>query len=230
MKPDRVVIGQRTRGLKTDAGNSCAVHADRRARDGDRTAERRADQTANAMLARISFMNEVANVCELVGADVDQVRRAIGADRRIGTSFSFLESVRRAVFRRTSGAGASPRKRTTVQDAARRRIGERLAENAAALEDARTSAASERPWRCGASRSNRGPTTCGSAVDCAHRGSPGRRRRQPPTTPKRRGSRRGSSLRVTFAAGNYERSRTPTPRYRDGVERVPAPILPRCGS
>jgi UDPglucose 6-dehydrogenase len=45
---------------------------------------------ANAMLAtRISFMNEVANVCELVGADVDQVRRAVGADRRIGTSFLF---------------------------------------------------------------------------------------------------------------------------------------------
>jgi UDPglucose 6-dehydrogenase len=45
---------------------------------------------ANAMLAtRISLMNEVANVCELVGADVDEVRRAIGADRRIGTSFLF---------------------------------------------------------------------------------------------------------------------------------------------
>jgi UDPglucose 6-dehydrogenase len=45
---------------------------------------------ANAMLAtRISFMNEVANLCELVGADVDHVRRAIGSDRRIGTSFLF---------------------------------------------------------------------------------------------------------------------------------------------
>jgi UDPglucose 6-dehydrogenase len=45
---------------------------------------------SNAMLAtRISFMNEVANVCELVGADVDHVRRAIGSDKRIGPSFLF---------------------------------------------------------------------------------------------------------------------------------------------
>jgi UDPglucose 6-dehydrogenase len=45
---------------------------------------------ANAMLAlRISFMNEMANVCELVGADVDQVRRAVASDRRIGPSFLF---------------------------------------------------------------------------------------------------------------------------------------------
>jgi UDPglucose 6-dehydrogenase len=45
---------------------------------------------ANAMLAtRISFMNEVANLCELVGADVDQVRRAIGSDKRIGPAFLF---------------------------------------------------------------------------------------------------------------------------------------------
>ena len=45
---------------------------------------------ANAILAtRISFMNEIANVCELVGADVDSVRKAIGSDRRIGSSFLF---------------------------------------------------------------------------------------------------------------------------------------------
>ena len=45
---------------------------------------------ANAMLAtRISFMNEFANVCEAFGGDVDQVRRAMGADKRIGPAFLF---------------------------------------------------------------------------------------------------------------------------------------------
>lgn len=45
---------------------------------------------ANALLAsRISFMNEVANLCELFNADVDQVRHAVGSDRRIGPSFLF---------------------------------------------------------------------------------------------------------------------------------------------
>jgi UDPglucose 6-dehydrogenase len=45
---------------------------------------------ANAMLAtRVSFMNEIANICERVSADVDEVRRAISADRRIGPAFLF---------------------------------------------------------------------------------------------------------------------------------------------
>src|SRR5207249_103598 len=49
-----------------------------------------AKYASNAMLAtRISFMNEIDNVCEAVGADVDEVRRAIGSDKRIGSSFLF---------------------------------------------------------------------------------------------------------------------------------------------
>jgi len=45
---------------------------------------------ANAMLAtRISFMNDIANLCELVGADVDAVRRGIGSDTRIGRKFLY---------------------------------------------------------------------------------------------------------------------------------------------
>jgi UDPglucose 6-dehydrogenase len=49
-----------------------------------------AKYAANAMLAtRISFMNEIANVCELYGADVDMVRQAVATDTRIGSSFLF---------------------------------------------------------------------------------------------------------------------------------------------
>ena len=92
MKPDRVVIGvEDPRAQKlmielyapfTRTGAPILVM--------DCASAELAKYAANAMLAtRISFMNEVANVCELVGADVDQVRRAIGSDQRIGSSFLF---------------------------------------------------------------------------------------------------------------------------------------------
>jgi UDPglucose 6-dehydrogenase len=92
MKPDRVVIGaEDPRGAElmlelyqpfTRTGAPIMVM--------DCASAELTKYAANAMLAvRISFMNEVANVCELVGADVDQVRRAIGADSRIGSSFLF---------------------------------------------------------------------------------------------------------------------------------------------
>jgi UDPglucose 6-dehydrogenase len=94
MKPDRVVIG-------VDPGDDRAAALMKElygpfTRTGapimmmDTASAELSKYAANSFLAsRISFMNEVANMCELVGADVDQVRKAIGADRRIGTSFLF---------------------------------------------------------------------------------------------------------------------------------------------
>ena len=92
MKPDRVVIGAEDPKATelmlelyapfTRTGAPIMVM--------DCASAELAKYAANAMLAtRISFMNEVANVCERVGADVDHVRKAIGSDRRIGTSFLF---------------------------------------------------------------------------------------------------------------------------------------------
>ena len=92
MKPDRVVIGaedDRARDLMLEL-YAPFTRTDAPIMVMDCASAELAKYAANAMLAtRISFMNEVANVCEAVGADVDQVRRAVGSDRRIGTSFLF---------------------------------------------------------------------------------------------------------------------------------------------
>jgi len=92
MKPDRVVIGstdERARKLMAELyapyvrqGNP-VIFMDERSSELTKYA-------ANSFLAtKISFMNEIANLCELVGADVDMVRRGIGADDRIGKRFLF---------------------------------------------------------------------------------------------------------------------------------------------
>jgi UDPglucose 6-dehydrogenase len=92
MKPDRVVIGtedERAAAVMTELYGPFT-------RTGapimlmDTASAELSKYAANSILAtRISFMNEIANVCELVGANVDQVRKAIGSDRRIGSSFLF---------------------------------------------------------------------------------------------------------------------------------------------
>ncbi|RPI53601.1 MAG: UDP-glucose/GDP-mannose dehydrogenase family protein [Acidobacteria bacterium] len=92
LKPDRVVIGvedDRARALMSELYAPFT-------RTGapimmmDTASAEMCKYAANAILAtRISFMNEVANVCEAFGANVDQVRKAIGSDRRIGQSFLF---------------------------------------------------------------------------------------------------------------------------------------------
>ena len=92
MKPDRVVIGADD---SKAADLMVALHKPF-TRTGapimvmDTASAELAKYAANAMLAtKISFMNEIANVCEAYGADVDRVRQAMGSDRRIGTAFLF---------------------------------------------------------------------------------------------------------------------------------------------
>jgi UDPglucose 6-dehydrogenase len=92
MKPDRVVIGAED---PKAAELMVALHKPF-TRTGapimvmDCASAELSKYAANAMLAtKISFMNEVANVCEAYGADVDRVRQAMGSDRRIGPAFLF---------------------------------------------------------------------------------------------------------------------------------------------
>jgi UDPglucose 6-dehydrogenase len=92
MKPDRVVIGTRSEKAKRIMERLYAPLV----RQGNPVMfmdERSAELTkyaANAFLAtKITFMNEIANLCERVGANVDEVRRGIGSDSRIGKRFLF---------------------------------------------------------------------------------------------------------------------------------------------
>lgn len=92
MKPDRVVIGTMDERARKLMGELYSPYV----RQGNPIVfmdERSSELTkyaANSFLAtKISFMNEIANLCEKVGADVDMVRRGIGADDRIGRRFLF---------------------------------------------------------------------------------------------------------------------------------------------
>lgn len=96
MRPDRVVVGcdntdsgQRARTLLSRLYAPFNRHHERTLYMDRRSAEL-TKYAANAMLAtRISFMNEIANLADVVGADVDAVRRGIGSDERIGQSFLY---------------------------------------------------------------------------------------------------------------------------------------------
>ena len=92
LKPDRVVIG----AASAEAFKIMRELYDPFVRTGapilemDNASAEMTKYAANALLAtRISFMNEIANLCERVGADVDFVRKGIGSDRRIGHHFLF---------------------------------------------------------------------------------------------------------------------------------------------
>jgi len=92
MKPDRIVIGTDSKRAETVMRELYAPFSrnhDKMIVMGVRDAEM-TKYAANAMLAtKISFINEVANLCEHLGVDVEKVRRGIGADQRIGHSFIY---------------------------------------------------------------------------------------------------------------------------------------------
>jgi len=92
MKPDRVVVGTMDERARKLLGELYGPYV----RQGnpiifmDERSSELTKYAANSFLAtKISFMNEVANLCEVVGADVDMVRRGIGSDDRIGKRFLF---------------------------------------------------------------------------------------------------------------------------------------------
>ncbi|MES2425464.1 MAG: UDP-glucose/GDP-mannose dehydrogenase family protein [Bacteroidota bacterium] len=92
MKPDRIVVGTLDERARKLMGELYAPYV----RQGnpiiymDQRSSELTKYAANSFLAtKISFMNEIANMCELVGADVDMVRRGIGSDERIGRRFLF---------------------------------------------------------------------------------------------------------------------------------------------
>lgn len=92
MKPDRVVIGTSDERARKTMGELFAPFV----RSGnpviymDEASAELTKYAANAFLAvKISFMNEIARLCEMLGADVDMVRKGIGSDDRIGKRFLF---------------------------------------------------------------------------------------------------------------------------------------------
>lgn len=92
MKPDRVVIGASTDQAKQIMGQLYGPYV----RQGnpiinmDKRSAELTKYAANSFLAtKITFMNEIARICELLGADVDMVRKGMGSDDRIGKRFLF---------------------------------------------------------------------------------------------------------------------------------------------
>lgn len=141
MRPDRVVIGsddERATALLRELYTPFQRNHERVLQMSVRSAEL-TKYAANAMLAtRISFMNELANLAERLGADIEQVRRGIGSDPRIGFDFlyagagfggsCFPKDV--AALRRTAMEAGHPLQLlgavAAVNDAQKRVLGEKI--------------------------------------------------------------------------------------------------------
>jgi UDPglucose 6-dehydrogenase len=143
MKPDRVVIGVESDHARSVMAELYApfVRTGKPIIFMDIPSAEMTKYAANAMLAtRISFMNEIANLCERVGADVDNVRKGIGTDSRIGSAFLFpgpgyggscFPKDVKALVRTASECGMPLRVLTSVEEAneaQKRRLSAKLRE------------------------------------------------------------------------------------------------------
>ena len=93
MKPDRIVIGTETataRQAMERLYRTILMHNNRNVIYTDTRTAEMIKYAATSMLAtRVSFMNEIANLCEIVGADINVVRHGVGTDSRIGPKYIF---------------------------------------------------------------------------------------------------------------------------------------------
>ncbi len=141
MKPDRVVVGTTTRRSATCCRDLYQpyLRTDKPFLGMSPESAEMTKYVANALLAtKISFINEMANLCERAGADINDVRRGIGHDSRIGFAFLFPGvGYGGSCFPRTCGrwprspgrTASSPAMLDAVHD------GERVPEDRAARED-----------------------------------------------------------------------------------------------
>jgi hypothetical protein len=168
MKPDRVVIGtddERATHLMRALYSPFLRNRDRLLVMDRRSAEL-TKYAANAMLAtRISFMNELANLAERLGADIELVRQGIGSDPRIGTQFLYPGcGLRRLVL--SEGREDTPHRAERWHGSASTGCCggyQRCAEARAGGQDRRRASAQisqAGASRSGGCRSNREPTMC----------------------------------------------------------------------
>ena len=220
MHPDRVVIG-------ADPGDeeaAAAVAALYEPLGGEilRTDVASAEMiklASNAFLAtKISFINEIANVCEEVGADVGEVARGMGLDERIGSVVpARRDRLRRLLLpqgrQRAEDAGRQHRLPLPAADRGDR--GQRAAEAARRRQAARSTSArcSASGWRCSASPSSPTPTTCARPrAWCWRRGCRARGRRWSPTTRSPASAPASCSTRSRWPTRRWRRWTAPTPR------------------
>ena len=170
MRPDRVVVGTdnpRTTELMRALYEPFTRNHDRLVVMDIRSAEL-TKYAANAMLAtKISFMNELANIAERVGADIEKVRIGIGSDPRIGYSFIYPGRRLRRLVLSQGREGADPLRAARGPRAPNccapwRAVNERQKARAGRTKCAAISrmASRARPSRSGAWPSSPTPTTC----------------------------------------------------------------------